>query len=235
MKRAIVSTAIIALMCPALCASCSAKKHGDFAPQTETRRGGAVTTQDSDRLLVKTASIDIVVPSVADAVDETNRIVGESGGYVHDSETEKDSIARLNLRVPVAQLFAVLERLAGLGEETQREVSVEDVTEMVADLDAELANKKALRDRLRALLARAKDVKEVLSVEAELTRLQTDIDTLEGRLKRLRTDIQFSAVHVKLRPREPEKQRRILGPLGYLYVGGKWFITKLFVIRPGAP
>ena len=40
---------------------------------------------------------------------------------------------------------------------------------------------------------------------------------------------------VKLSPREPAKKRRILGPLGYLYVGTKWFITKLFVIRSGEP
>jgi hypothetical protein len=78
-------------------------------------------------------------------------------------------------------------------------------------------------------------VKDVLSVESELTRLQTDIDSIEGRLKRMDTDIQFSAVDVKLSPREPAKPRRIVGPLGYLYVGTKWFITKLFVIRSGEP
>jgi len=41
------------------------------------------------------------------------------------------------------------------------------------------------------------------------------------------------AVDLHLSPREPAKKRSILGPLGYLYVGTKWFITKLFVIRSG--
>jgi len=51
----------------------------------------------------------------------------------------------------------------------------------------------------------------------------------------MREDIDFSAVDLHLAPREPGKKRRILGPLGYLYVGTKWFITKLFVIRSGEP
>jgi len=51
----------------------------------------------------------------------------------------------------------------------------------------------------------------------------------------MREDIDFSAVDLHLAPREPGKKRRILGSLGYLYVGTKWFITKLFVIRSGEP
>jgi len=30
---------------------------------------------------------------------------------------------------------------------------------------------------------------------------------------------------------ERKKKPRILGPLGYLFVGTKWLVTKLFVIR----
>ncbi len=234
MNRSFVHTAILAVAILVLVASCSAAKRAEMA-QSESPGGGAAAAQDGNRLLVKTASIEIVVPLVTEALAAASRIVDEFGGYVHDSVSEKDDAARLKLRIPANQLSTVLDRLAGLGEERRREVSVEDVTETVADLDAELANKRALRDRLRALLVRAKDVKDVLSVEGELTRLQTDIDSLESRLKRMRTDIQFSAVDLKLSPREPAKKRRILGPLGYLYVGTKWLVTKLFVIRSGEP
>jgi len=177
--------------------------------------------------------MEVAVPSVSQSAEEVLRITEESSGYVHESSMEKDGKGTFELRVPAAQLDAVLDRLGALGEEKSRHVSTEDVTDKVTDLDAELANKRALRDRLRALLARAKDVKDVLSVETELTRVQTDIDSLETRLKKLQEDVAFSSIRLTLRPPEPEKQSPILGPLGYLYVGTKWFITKLFVIRPG--
>ncbi len=51
----------------------------------------------------------------------------------------------------------------------------------------------------------------------------------------MREDIDCAAVDLHLTPRQPWKKRRILGPLGYLYVDTKWFITKLFVIRSGEP
>jgi len=166
--------------------------------------------------------------------DEAVRITERAGGYVHESNIEKDGRGKFELHVPAAQLDAVLDQLSKLGEEKSRHVSTEDVTDRVTDLDAELANKRALRDRLRVLLARAKDVKDVLAVENELTRVQTDIDSLEGRLKKIRQDVAFSSIGLTLRPPAPKKQSRILGPLGYLYVGTKWFITKLFVIRSGS-
>ena len=219
-------------------ASCSAAKRAPAEPSSVFQKARSDSSSDSSgaatRLLVRTASIEVAVSSVPQGADEAVRITEQAGGYVHESSIEKDGRGKFELRIPAAQLDAVLTQLGKLGEEKSRHVSTEDITDRVTDLDAELANKRALRDRLRALLARAKDVKDVLSVENELTRVQTDIDSLEGRLKKMREDVAFSSVSLTLTPPEPEKQTRILGPLGYLYVGTKWFITKLFVIRPGS-
>jgi hypothetical protein len=226
----------LTLLTVLLATSC-AKKAGSYdylrRERTAPLSASEPLPRGASRLLIRTASIQVTVQAVPQAADAAVRITEEAGGYVHESEIDKSGEARLKLRVPADRLDGVLDQLAKLGMEKRRHVSVEDVTDQVTDLDAELANKRALRDRLRALLSRAKDVKDVLSVESELTRVQTDIDSLEGRLKKMHQDIAFSAIDLQLNPPEPEKQRRILGPLGYLYVGTKWFITKLFVIRPG--
>lgn len=214
--------------------ACAARQ-GHLEPAYAPREaaGAAAMKAPANRDLIKTASIDVIVPSVPESITATTRIVGEAGGYVAESFTSRDSSARLKVRVPSQKLDELLGSLSMLGEERQRQVSVQDVTEQVADLDAVLANKKALRDRLRALLARANDVKDILAVESELTRLQTEIDTLEGSLNRLRTDIAYSAVDVQLTPQARKKPRKILGPLGYLFKGTGWVVKKLFVIRDG--
>lgn len=205
-----------------------------YAPREAAGASGAVERRAaSNRELIKTASLDVIVPSVPDAVTATTRLVTDAGGYVAESVTHRDSIARLKVRVPSQKLDEVLGSVSKLGEEGHRQVSVQDVTEQVADLDAVLANKKALRERLRALLARANDVKDILAVENELTRLQSEIDTLEGSLNRLRTDIAYSAVDVQLRPQAARKPRKILGPIGYLFKGTGWILGKLWVIRDG--
>ena len=198
---------------------------GDEEAVSERAQAGGVP---SDRLLLKTAGLRVAVEVVAAAADSASALAQGMGGYVAGSSVEGEESARLELRVPAARLDEALDALAALGEERARSVSASDVTAEVADLEATLTNQRALRDRLRALLARAQKVEEVLQVERELTRLQTEIDAGEARLKRLRTGVALSALTLDL---ERKKKPRILGPLGYLFVGTKWLVTKLFVIR----
>jgi len=203
---------------------CASAGGGDEAGSAREQNGAAA----SDRLLLKTAELSVGVDDVAAAVASASALAEGMGGYVTGSSARGEEHAHLDLRVPAARLDEVLDALAALGEETARSVSASDVTAEVADLEATLANQRALRDRLRALLARAQKVEEVLQVERELTRLQTEIDSGDARLKRVRTGVALSALGLDL---EMRRKPRILGPLGYLWVGTKWFVTKLFVIR----
>jgi hypothetical protein len=212
------------LLLLALALGC-ASAGGDEAPSADRAQAGGA---GPDRLLVKTAEQRVAVEVVAAAAGAATALAQGMGGFVAGSRAEGEESAHLELRVPAARLDEALAGLAALGEERARSVSASDVTAEVADLEATLANQRALRDRLRALLARAQKVEEVLQVERELTRLQTEIDAGEARLERLRTGVALSALSLDL---ERKRKPRILGPLGYLLVGTKWLVTKLFVIR----
>ncbi len=195
----------------------------------EARAGrSAAPPGQADRLLVETAELSVAVDVVATAADSASALAQSLGGYESGSSISGEEFAHLDLRVPAARLDEALAALAALGTERSRSVSASDVTGEVADLEATLVNQRALRDRLRILLARAQKVDEVLEVERELTRLQTEIDSGEAKLKRIQTSVALSALGLDL---ERRKKPRILGPLGYLWVGTKWFVTKLFVIR----
>lgn len=219
----VLAVALLAIGC--------SKVPGAPGPRSQSQSA----TPADDKLLIRTASLAVSVASLTSAVEQATTIVKQVGGHVATSSMAKDEPARLGIRVPAATLDEALTRLSALGKELRRSVSSRDVTENARDLEAELANDRALRDRLRDLLQRAKDVKDVkdvLAVEAELTRIQTRIDTLEGRLKAMQQDIAFSAVELELSQEPPEKPSRILGPLGLVFEGTAWFIEKLFVIRP---
>ena len=209
------------------CSSPNAREGGALA---SARRAATKHTGDraeqkgTARLLIKRASLEIEANDVAKAAQEATSVVETTGGYVENTRTG-DERASLTLRVPAVELAAVLDRLAALGKEKQRRVSSEDVTDTVIDLEATLKNKIALRDRLRTLLERAKDVKEVLAVEEQLTRLQSEIDSMEGRLKSLRGKVQLATIDLSI------QRRTILGPVGFVLKGVGWLIAKLFVIR----
>jgi hypothetical protein len=117
-----------------------------------------------------------------------------------------------------------MDAVAKLGSEESRSVTAVDVTDQYADLDTRLRNDQALRGRLQELLSRAKDVEDVLAIEKELTRIQSEIETRQGQLDRLKTEVALSGLSVSL------DRKRVLGPLGYLGYGLVWGISKLFVL-----
>ena len=209
-----------------------AGRHGGFA---ELDVVSASEVPPGQRLHIQRGSVALEVERVPDAVLAIEAIARDLDAFIESQQSYKDESASLVLRVPADRLDQALARLAELGEETRRKIEARDVTDEVGDLEARRHNLIALRDRMRSLLQRAKKVEEVLSVEKELTRLQTELDALEGRLTRLKHDVARARLEVHLSTVQPPKPKRILGPLGYLYVGVAWFVEKLFVIRPGTP
>jgi hypothetical protein len=183
-----------------------------------------------DRMLLKSASLGIEVPEdeVESTATRAEAIVARVGGSTERSSRNPDDSAILDFRVPSDRLDATLEELAGLGEPTHRSSQIVDVTTRAIDLEAKIENLRGLRDRLRALLERASKVEEILQIERELNRVQTQLEMLEGQQKRLLTDVAMSTLSLHVQPVDPP---RILGPLGYLGVGLWWVVEKLFVIR----
>lgn len=188
-------------------------------------RVASASVATTDRRVVRSAELAVSVDSIAGVVAAVERLVREAGGFVERSTTNKGSDERLQCRVPGGQLEPIMDRIAALGDEQRRLVSAADVTEQYADLETRLRNNMALRDRLQQLLARATDVEDVLAIEKELNRIQSEIETMQARFDRLKAEIEFAALSVTL------ERKRILGPLGHVGRGLWWLISKLFIIR----
>ena len=137
--------------------------------------------------------------------------------------TEDDYEA--TIRVPASSLEPLMDSLSGLGKVNYRKVSMDDVTDQYYDLEAELNNTRALRDRLRQLLAKSTTIKDTLAIEKELARVQTKLDQLEGRLKLLRSQVAMSTLHLSI------AREKIPGPLGVATKSTGWLVKKLFVIK----
>ena len=131
---------------------CATKLAAPFSSeQRDSMSRGEAAEDTRERLLVRTASATVAVASVPEAVAEAEATTARLGGRVQSSRTEKDAPAHLEIRVPSDRLSQALDAFAALGEERVRNVGSADVTDEVADLEAELVNKQALRERLRAL------------------------------------------------------------------------------------
>jgi len=178
-----------------------------------------------DRMTVRTAEQQVVVDSPLVAGRQVERMIHETGGYLEQSSGSKDGKVRIVGRVPAAQLDSIMDVVAGLGSEKRRSTTGKDVTDQYSDLEARLKSTIALRDRLQQLLARAATLDEILTLERQIARLQTDIDGLQSHIDRLKTQTTLASLSVSL------DRKRVLGPLAVVGNGLVWAVSKLFVIR----
>lgn len=155
----------------------------------------AVAAQE--RHVVRTASLSVRVDDVTTAAAGARGVAERFGGFVASEQSESE-MSSLTLRVEADRLDDALAALDELGDVTHREQQAEDVTEEVVDVDARIANQRASVERVRALLARATTVGEVVEVEAELTKRQAELESLENRAAALAGQTSLATVSVRL-------------------------------------
>jgi hypothetical protein len=116
------------------------------------------------------------------------------------------------LRVPEPKLDEALLRVSKVGKELTRTSSAEDVSATLADLDSRVATQQRSLERIRALLARASSLQEIVSIEAELARREADLEALQARRRSLDDQATFSTLTAILRL--PDAKPSSLAPDG---------------------
>jgi len=140
--------------------------------------------------------------------------VAGAGGTV-SQESSTDTGTQLTIRVPADRLDQLIDSVAGLGHVTHRTSQVVDATEEVVDLDARVASQRASVDRVRALLAQARSIGDVVAIESELTRREADLDSLTGRRNALKDQVALSTLTVDV-DKAPTPTTDTPPPTGFL-------------------
>ncbi len=209
------------LLCIILLSGCASIQQSTGEPFCLTESDEEIT----ERMFILNASLSIDVYDLEKSVQKAVEITENAKGYIDQKSKDGEKDASLSLRVPSTALKPVVEKIAKIGDVTKKYVSSKDVTEQYIDTNARLKNKIILRNKLKKLLDKAKNVKDILAIEKELNRVQSDIDSMQGRMDSLKSKVEFAELDVYFH-RKP-----ILGPLGYVFKGVWWGIEKMFVIR----
>jgi Domain of unknown function (DUF4349) len=173
-------------------------------PDTGNRAAGTTTT-DSIAIqpaLIRTAQLTVVVADVAGRAGEAESATRAAGGVVAGDDRSgsgADAHATLVLKVPPGRMDAVLDQLARLGTEQSRTSTTQDVTEDVADIGSRVATMQASIARVRAILSRAEKIGDVVSVEGELSRRTTELESLQARQRALAGQVNFATITLQLR------------------------------------
>jgi hypothetical protein len=198
-------------------------------PASSTPAGGATATSVADapvnpvpRQVILTAEIEVATDDVASAVSKARSIATNAGGdlFGQDSVNGKNATATLTLKVPPDRLDQVLDDIGRLGDEQRRQLKADDVTEKVVDLASRIATDEVSVNRLRDFLAKATSTADVATLEAELTRRETDLETLRGQQRTLEGQVAMATITVTLVGPEKKDKLRDLPGIGHALRAG---------------
>jgi len=181
-------------------------------PDGETGGGGGLEQpQVQDRKIVRTATLELRVENVVEAVQQIDDVAAAAGGFVSASNVFVDSeenggdqvgrtqTASVTVRVPADAYSAVMSQMRGIARETVSETSdASEVTEEYTDLQARQRNLAATEARYIELLNRAATIDEILTVQDRLNQVRLEIEQVTGRINVLNNLTDFATITARL-------------------------------------
>ncbi len=246
---------------PASSAAASAAPSAAAVPGTSNgfAAGGSGQAASTARLvpsgqqLIETAQLSVRASNVQNAISRATQIVSAAGGYVSDENASagqgnpSQATATVTFKVPVAAYPATLSALSGSGLGTQLSLSqqAQDVTQQVADVSSRVTSDEAAIAQLRALLAHAGSVGELLSVQDQINSEEGDLESMLAQQSALSHETSYATVTLSLvgpkavakpRPRQapPGLNGGLAGGWHAFRVTLSWLLTVIGAVAPFA-
>ena len=162
----------------------------------------------TDRLVIRNATLSIVVDDPVSSMDTITKLADELGGFVVSADLRETFLesgakvpyANISIRVPAESFNLAIERIK---EETdqlpQREnISSQDVTGDYTDLESRLRNLEATEVQLTKIMEDAIRTEDVLSVYNQLVQVREQIEVIKGQMKYYEQSAALSMISVEL-------------------------------------
>ena len=157
------------------------------------------------RAVIRTGDVALRSHDVGKTQFEVEKVVDHYAGQVSEEKTTSDddgrpAYTRMVLRIPTEQFTAAMEQLKKVeGAELESASSSEDdVTTKLIDTQTRLRAQKASIARITVLFDRAQSIRDIMAIEAELSRRQADLDSLERQAAYLRNQTSMSTITVSV-------------------------------------
>ncbi len=174
---------------------------------------------------------------VQSSVEAIMREVATQGGGVASADIdygtdEFGGSATLVVKVPPTGLDSLLDSLDRYGAVQSISQNAQDVTEQLVDLDVRIRNAEQSVDNVRGFMEQATDLGDLVTLESELTRRQTELEQLLARQRNISERVALSTVTVQIfavsnLPEEPAGDPGISDGLSD---GWQAFVAVLFAI-----
>jgi hypothetical protein len=169
-------------------------------------------TAGQPRQIVRKATVELLTDDVRAVFLKAAMVLSEADGeYVQESSitgSGETAQANLVLRVAADRLSEVMNALRELGEVRSEQVTGQDVTAQVVDLEARLRNEQRVEAELLELLEKRNDapLKEILELRNTLSDVRGEIERLTAQRQQLGRLVSLATVLVIIRTDESQER-----------------------------
>lgn len=133
---------------------------------------------------------------------------------IRQKTSDSPPSATLSLRIVPEELRHLIEQIEAVGSILEHKTESVDKTATVIDVDAKIKNLTELRDRLRKMVSSSNaGVKEVVEVERELSRAQSELDTIQTTRKALANETEKVFVGISFSAKKSLAETGTLAPI----------------------
>lgn len=203
-NRSILIIILLALLILSSCSkqAPSQQSQDNYSAGSPAEMDVADVVDQSDRMIIKTAYLTLVVGDVEKTFNDIMNIVEARKGFIQNSRNwERDEALYVNatLRIPAEDFTYTIDYISSLGKVSDKQIGGQDVTEDFVDKESRLRNLQRQEDRYLEILSEAKTIDDILKLEKELSRIRGEIEVLTGQLASLEHKINYSTIDINIR------------------------------------
>jgi hypothetical protein len=206
------------------------------APAASTGKSSAGGGTVEQQQVISTGNVQLRSDDVGQAIFDVRKVVDEYRGTIAEDDTETDDDgaplrSRMVVRIPTADFDHAMTELEKVATLVSSKRQSQDVTTQVLDMDARVESQRRSIDRIQVLFDHATSIKDIVSIESELSRRQADLESLESQQRYLADQTSMSTITLSIEhtpaKAEPKPEHRDAGFLAGL--SGGWGAMKTFL------
>ena len=167
-------------------------------------KDAAQSVPNTEQKLIKTIRMETETEDLDALLPQINTKISALGGYVENQELYNGSAyssyrhrsASLTVRIPAEQLESFTEDVKGVSNVISYNESTENVTLRYVSTESRMKALEVEQERLLELLAKAENMSDLLEIEARLTDVRYELESVTSQLRVLANQVDYATVHL---------------------------------------
>lgn len=160
----------------------------------------------AERKLIKTVELNTETEELDALLAVINARVSELGGYIENQRvyngsaynSRRNRSASMTIRIPAEQLDGFVDHVAVNTNIVSRYDYIDDVTLTYVATESRVAALKTEETRLLELMAQAENMSDLLQVEARLTDVRYELESVTSQLNVLKNRVSYGTIHLSI-------------------------------------